>query len=63
MSDYETLHRQCISLRIDSALLDQLNTDETTISKALNTDISNTVKGLAVAAKEKGKKCLPADLP
>jgi hypothetical protein len=58
MSDYETLHRQCISLRIDSALLDQLNTDETTIS-----NISNTVKGLAVAAKEKGKKCLPADLP
>jgi hypothetical protein len=63
MSDYNTLHRQCISLRIDSTLLAQINTDETTISKALNTDISNTVKGLAIAAKEKGKKGLPADLP
>jgi hypothetical protein len=63
MPDYETMHRQCISLRIDSTLLAQIDTDETTISKALNTDISNTIIGLAVEAKEKGKKCLPADLP
>jgi hypothetical protein len=63
MSDYETLHSRCISLRINSTLLAQINIADTTLSKTLNTDISNTIIGLAIGAKERTGKGLPADLP
>jgi len=46
-------HSACISLRVDSTKLKQLDTDNTTLSKALNTTISNAVIGLANEVKAK----------
>ena len=46
-------HSACISLRVDSTKLKQLDTVNTTLSKALNTTISNAVIGLATEVKAK----------